>query len=54
MPVALGSAETQYDAAATQDCGPLAKQWKTLSGQWPMLVGHRGEKAFMPEHTLAS
>ncbi|KAJ2775096.1 hypothetical protein IWQ56_000268 [Coemansia nantahalensis] len=29
-------------------------KWNTLSGQWPQLVGHRGEKAFLPEHTVAS
>ncbi|KAJ2353917.1 hypothetical protein IWW50_001600 [Coemansia erecta] len=28
--------------------------WATLTGQPPLLVGHRGEKAFMPEHTRAS
>ncbi|KAJ2023833.1 hypothetical protein IWW57_003968 [Coemansia sp. S610] len=29
-------------------------RWNTLSGQKTQLVGHRGEKAFMPEHTRAS
>ncbi|KAJ2849532.1 hypothetical protein IWW36_002570 [Coemansia brasiliensis] len=29
-------------------------QWNTLSGEQPKLVGHRGEKAFMPEHSRAS
>ncbi|KAJ1781077.1 hypothetical protein LPJ67_005638, partial [Coemansia sp. RSA 1938] len=28
--------------------------WNTLSGRPPVLVGHRGEKAFMPEHSRAS
>ncbi|KAJ2837886.1 hypothetical protein J3B01_001787 [Coemansia erecta] len=28
--------------------------WNTLSGRPPLLVGHRGEKAFMPEHSRAS
>jgi glycerophosphoryl diester phosphodiesterase len=26
----------------------------TLNGQRPLLMGHRGEKVFMPEHTVAS
>ncbi|KAJ1645954.1 hypothetical protein LPJ64_002511 [Coemansia asiatica] len=29
-------------------------RWDTLSGEKPRLVGHRGEKSFMPEHTLGS
>ncbi|KAJ1801766.1 hypothetical protein LPJ75_006409, partial [Coemansia sp. RSA 2598] len=29
-------------------------RWLTLSGDMPRLVGHRGEKSFMPEHTLGS
>ncbi|KAJ2598611.1 hypothetical protein H4R99_004031 [Coemansia sp. RSA 1722] len=29
-------------------------KWNTLSGKMPQLVGHRGEKSFMPEHTLGS
>ncbi|KAJ2743214.1 hypothetical protein GGI20_003921 [Coemansia sp. BCRC 34301] len=29
-------------------------RWNTLSGKKTQLVGHRGEKAFMPEHTRAS
>ncbi|RUS26404.1 PLC-like phosphodiesterase [Jimgerdemannia flammicorona] len=28
--------------------------WKTLDGKAPKIVGHRGEKAIMPEHTLGS
>ncbi|KAJ2518210.1 hypothetical protein H4217_003472 [Coemansia sp. RSA 1939] len=31
-----------------------AKLWNTLSGKRPQIVGHRGEKAFMPEHSRAS
>ncbi|KAI9503872.1 PLC-like phosphodiesterase [Coemansia spiralis] len=30
------------------------KAWHTLTGARPRLIGHRGEKAFMPEHTRAS
>ncbi|KAJ2000523.1 hypothetical protein GGI04_004116 [Coemansia thaxteri] len=29
-------------------------RWRTLSGKMTQLVGHRGEKAFMPEHSRAS
>ncbi|KAJ2450505.1 hypothetical protein EV183_004247 [Coemansia sp. RSA 2336] len=29
-------------------------RWNTLTGEQPKLVGHRGEKAFMPEHSRAS
>lgn len=29
-------------------------KWPTLTGHQTQLVGHRGEKAFMPEHTRAS
>ncbi|PVU95566.1 hypothetical protein BB561_001732 [Smittium simulii] len=28
--------------------------WNTIDGNPPSLVGHKGEKAFMPEHTLGS
>ncbi|KAJ2402608.1 hypothetical protein GGI23_000594 [Coemansia sp. RSA 2559] len=30
------------------------RTWNTLSGKRTQLVGHRGEKAFMPEHSRAS
>ncbi|KAJ1891301.1 hypothetical protein GGI13_005235 [Coemansia sp. RSA 455] len=33
---------------------PRTVRWNTLSGKPTQLVGHRGEKAFMPEHTRAS
>ncbi|KAJ2162779.1 hypothetical protein GGF46_000340 [Coemansia sp. RSA 552] len=31
-----------------------SSSWATLDGRRPRLVGHRGEKSFLPEHTLAS
>ncbi|KAI7833603.1 PLC-like phosphodiesterase [Kickxella alabastrina] len=31
-----------------------APKWNTLSGKTTRLIGHRGEKAFMPEHSLGS
>jgi glycerophosphoryl diester phosphodiesterase len=30
------------------------KKWKTLSGLPPKIIGHRGEKVLMPEHTVGS
>ncbi|KAJ2806477.1 hypothetical protein H4S07_003794 [Coemansia furcata] len=33
---------------------PRQVRWNTLTGKQTQLVGHRGEKAFMPEHTRAS
>ncbi|OLY80217.1 Glycerophosphodiester phosphodiesterase GDPD5 [Smittium mucronatum] len=36
-------------SAVSAECG-----WGTMDGNPTRLVGHRGEKAFMPEHTLGS
>ncbi|KAJ2716981.1 hypothetical protein H4R19_000290 [Coemansia spiralis] len=41
-------------AVGSAEAKPHKGKWNTLSGQWPQLVGHRGEKSFMPEHTVAS
>ncbi|KAJ2781594.1 hypothetical protein H4R18_002778 [Coemansia javaensis] len=52
----LASAHLALGGAALAKPAKPAKgaKWNTLSGAQPLLVGHRGEKAFMPEHTLAS
>lgn len=28
------------------------KKWKTLTGQQPLVIGHRGAAGYLPEHTL--
>jgi len=34
-------------------CSPTAAQaWKTLDGQAPIVIGHRGASGYLPEHTL--
>jgi glycerophosphoryl diester phosphodiesterase len=33
---------------------PLTPRWNTLSGQAPLVIGHRGASGDRPEHTLAS
>ncbi|KAJ2719367.1 hypothetical protein GGI07_005248 [Coemansia sp. Benny D115] len=44
------------NSSVSLDSPPAANQprWNTLSGQRTQLVGHRGEKSFMPEHSLGS
>ncbi len=31
-----------------------AQQWKTLNGQRPLVIGHRGASGYLPEHTIVS
>lgn len=31
-----------------------APRWKTLNGQRPLVIGHRGASGYLPEHTLQS
>jgi glycerophosphoryl diester phosphodiesterase len=33
---------------------PEAASWNTLSGERPMVIGHRGASGYRPEHTLAA
>lgn len=33
---------------------PHAQAWNTLTGQAPIVIGHRGASGYLPEHTLAS
>ncbi|KAJ2787664.1 hypothetical protein GGI15_000554 [Coemansia interrupta] len=51
--IASASRETPLSFASVSKNISSAK-WNTLSGGMPQLVGHRGEKAFMPEHSLGS
>ena len=42
-------------AAASVGVDPaLAQGWSTLSGEAPIVIGHRGASGYRPEHTLES
>ena len=41
-------------AAASVSCGAEAAPLPTLTGQPPLIFGHRGASGYRPEHTLAS
>jgi glycerophosphoryl diester phosphodiesterase len=41
-------------AAACSDSDNPAPQWKTLNGEQPLVIGHRGASGYMPDHTLES
>ena len=32
----------------------FAQQWKTLNGQRPLVIGHRGASGYLPEHTIVA
>jgi glycerophosphoryl diester phosphodiesterase len=34
--------------------GALAQNWNTLTGEAPLVIGHRGASGYRPEHTLAA
>lgn len=40
--------------AACSDNDNDTPQWKTLNGQAPLVIGHRGASGYLPDHTLES
>ena len=39
-------------AALIAGCGGNDQDFKTLDGQAPLVIGHRGAAGFLPEHTI--
>jgi glycerophosphoryl diester phosphodiesterase len=39
-------------AAGAAALGPASAQYKTLTGERPLVVGHRGASGYLPEHTI--
>src|SRR5687767_944691 len=44
------SGDDRAGAGATS--GGEGPKWATLSGEQPMVIGHRGASGYLPEHTL--
>jgi glycerophosphoryl diester phosphodiesterase len=40
--------------AGVAGAGPATAQMKTLNGERPLVIGHRGASGYLPEHTLES
>ena len=48
-----GAGEAAGKAAApTADTAAAARQWRTLDGRRPLVIGHRGASGYFPDHTL--
>ncbi|OMH82962.1 Glycerophosphodiester phosphodiesterase GDPD5 [Zancudomyces culisetae] len=50
----LGVLAALYSLQAVSGKSHSGCQWNTLDGKPSIILGHRGEKAYMPEHTLGS
>ncbi|MCV2351197.1 glycerophosphodiester phosphodiesterase family protein [Paucibacter sp. Y2R2-4] len=49
-----GTAQAQADIYGARPQALPAKVWNTLTGDAPVVIGHRGASGYRPEHTLAS
>lgn len=49
-----GTAQAQTDIFGSRQQAQPAKVWNTLTGDAPIVIGHRGASGYRPEHTLAA